>query len=302
MTLDRDLERLLDGWLSDGPVSAPDRVLETVADRIERERQRPAWRLLFRRFPTMSMPIRYIALAGALLAALVLGGLLLTVGGRSSTPPPPPSPIALGTASPAPLPIELPDGTVAAGDYILRTFPSDPMAFTATIPEGWAGFGGWSIFSNNSGIAFLRNPPVVSTPCSPTKDAPPVAAPSGSVDEIVARLSAYTGGQVSAATDVTLAGYSGKRLDIQLPATLACGQHYVFDEPQGLYAQGPSNRWRVWVLDADGSAAVIVLMDYPTTSDERRIASLAIVNSVRIAPSSPPAGGSPGPVPSKPTP
>jgi hypothetical protein len=50
--------------------------------------------------------------------------------------------------------------------------------------------------------------------------------------------------QVSGLTDVTLAGYSGKRLQVQLPATLACSEHYVFAEPQGLYARGPPTAGR----------------------------------------------------------
>ena len=44
----RDIERLLDHWFADGPTQAPDRVLDVVADRIERQPQRPAWRLHWR--------------------------------------------------------------------------------------------------------------------------------------------------------------------------------------------------------------------------------------------------------------
>ena len=48
MTHERDIERLLDHWLSDGPTQSPDRVMDVVADRIERQHQRPAWRLNWR--------------------------------------------------------------------------------------------------------------------------------------------------------------------------------------------------------------------------------------------------------------
>ena len=37
MTQQRDIERLLDQWFSDGPTEAPDRVIDIVADRIERQ-------------------------------------------------------------------------------------------------------------------------------------------------------------------------------------------------------------------------------------------------------------------------
>ncbi len=48
MTHERDIERILDHWLADGPDMAPDRVLDAVADRIERQSQQPAWRLHWR--------------------------------------------------------------------------------------------------------------------------------------------------------------------------------------------------------------------------------------------------------------
>ena len=51
MTQQRDIERLLDQWFSDGPGQAPDRVVDIVTDRIERQSQRPAWRLQWRPLP-----------------------------------------------------------------------------------------------------------------------------------------------------------------------------------------------------------------------------------------------------------
>ena len=48
MTRQRDLDRLLDIWLADGPTEAADAVLDVVADRIDRQPQRPAWRLSWR--------------------------------------------------------------------------------------------------------------------------------------------------------------------------------------------------------------------------------------------------------------
>ena len=50
MNQHRDTERLLDHWMRDGPTVAPDRVLDIVVDRIERQAQRPAWRLDWRRY------------------------------------------------------------------------------------------------------------------------------------------------------------------------------------------------------------------------------------------------------------
>ena len=58
----------------------------------------------------------------------------------------------------------------------------------------------------------------------------------------------------------------------------------MFAEPQGFYSQGVANRWRVWVLDADGETAVVVLSDYAGTPAEDRAAAQRILDSLVITP------------------
>ena len=82
MTHQRDIERLLDLWLEEGSEVAPDRVIDVVADRIERQRQRGA-RRLFNREPTMNTQLR-LAAAVAVIAILGAGAIYLTR--PSSTP------------------------------------------------------------------------------------------------------------------------------------------------------------------------------------------------------------------------
>ena len=48
---ERDIERLLDRWFADGPTEVADRVIDEVADRIDRQPQRPAWRVLLEGLP-----------------------------------------------------------------------------------------------------------------------------------------------------------------------------------------------------------------------------------------------------------
>ena len=67
MTQQRDIERLLDHWFADGSSVAPDRVIDIVADRIERQPQRPAWRLDWRH-----LTMNPLAKAGVAIAAVVL--------------------------------------------------------------------------------------------------------------------------------------------------------------------------------------------------------------------------------------
>jgi len=92
--------------------------------------------------------------------------------------------------------------------------------------------------------------------------------------------------------DVTLGGYSGKRVDLQLPSDpefARCTEgFYVWEEdppaPGGVYAQGPGNRWHVWILDVDGVRVVILANDYAGTSAQDQAEWQAIVNSIQIQP------------------
>ena len=185
----------------------------------------------------------------------------------------------------------LPDGRLEPRDYVVRVVPDDPMAFTITAPEGWTGYGGFflggpqlSDAPGGVGISVSRDPEVVSDPCDSSAHTPSPGSAGPSVDDLVAALSARTDLHVSGVTDTVLAGYTGKRLDLQLPAGSACTNHYVFAEPKGLYSNGPANRWRVWLLDVDGDTAVVVLLDYAGTPAADRAAAQAAIDSLRINP------------------
>ena len=235
----------------------------------------------------MNPIVKFGAAVAAVVLIAVIGYNLLPA---SNTPVGGPGPTAT-PSSPASSPIALPDGRLEARDYIARAVAGDTMAFTITAPEGWSGFGGFFIGGPNTdpsgspngiGISFNHDPQVVADPCGPHDEDPTLA--DQSIDDLVTALSAREDLQVSGVTDTTLAGYSGKRLDLQFPAELACSNHYAFAEPKGLYANGPSNRWRVWLLDVDGSTAVVVLLDYAGTSAEDRAAAQAAIDSIRITP------------------
>ena len=79
MTQQRDIERLLDHWFSDGPSQAPDRIVDIVGDRIERQSQRPAWRL-HRRPTTVNAYAKITVAAAAVLIVAVVGYKLLPAG------------------------------------------------------------------------------------------------------------------------------------------------------------------------------------------------------------------------------
>lgn len=103
MTFERDIERLLDAWLEDGPTVVSDRAMDVVGHRIDRQRQRPAWR--FPHSPRrVDLDMGAVVFVGAIvLTALV--GLNLAGGFRppqTGVPGPTPSPAVTATPAASP--------------------------------------------------------------------------------------------------------------------------------------------------------------------------------------------------------
>jgi TRAP-type C4-dicarboxylate transport system substrate-binding protein len=85
MTHERDIDRLLDRWLGDGATEAPDRVLDVVTARIERQSQRPAWRFLLREVPvSVNARAALVAVVAVVVIAVAVAG--FSAFGRISNP------------------------------------------------------------------------------------------------------------------------------------------------------------------------------------------------------------------------
>ena len=288
---DRNLDQLLDAWLDAGPSVAPSRVTEAARLEIRSTRQSAVplgW--LLRRFPTVNNTVR-IALVSAAVVAVALIGISFfqaqNTGGPSlgeSTPTPAPTP--------TPTPQALRDGDLEAGTYTISPFPSpnDAIQVTVTVPEGWVGAGPGLIPATGStapdgmGMSLLKVNGLYSDPCNENLAEPDIAVGS-TVDDLVAALASQPTHEATAPTDVVVDGYAGVRMDLQLPSDIdfaSCegGQYWVWDA--GPYAQGPGNRWRLWILDIDGFTAVVLTEDFEGTSAEDQAELQAIVDSIKI--------------------
>ena len=85
--------------------------------------------------------------------------------------------------------------------------------------------------------------------------------------------------------DVTIDGYSRQvRRSCSCRTDLGrCPTSYWPWEP-GTYAQGPGNRWQLWILDVDGVRVVVRAMDFAGTSAQHQAELTAIVESIQIEP------------------
>jgi hypothetical protein len=142
MTTNRDIERILDTWLSDGPEAVADRVIDVVADRIEHQPQRSTWHLRWRETQVTTRLKPFAAIAAVLIIAVV--GLVAVIGLTSRSGVAAPGPSATPGPSASPGPSATPyvcegettgcAGPLAPGDHTATNFL---LGLTFSTPEGW---------------------------------------------------------------------------------------------------------------------------------------------------------------------
>ena len=216
MTHDRDIERLVSHWLDDGPTQVPDRVIEVMADRIGRQRQRPAWRLHWK-----ELPMRPPVLTAAALAAVVIlavGGFLLLRStpntGIEGSGTESPSASASTSASSQPSPAVAPSAdAIASANF--------RPALEVTAPDGWTPDDGERTFllaSPTGGPVDGRSIGVMSGPfvsfSDPSCGGQAPAAVGSSVAEVVASVTSDPRLVATAPRSVTVGGQTGQMVDL----------------------------------------------------------------------------------------
>jgi hypothetical protein len=234
-----------------------------------------------------------------------------SVAASTSTPAPTPTPtpIPTPTVTPVPLPSA---GALAAGTYVTTPFvghdhayacltppqsgcsettADDSIRITFTVPAGWEPpplqLGIWRTGKNNyppdgASLYFERGGWLYSDPCHGTP--PPDIRVGPSVDDFANALANDPSLDATSPVPVTLGGYSGRYMDLQVPSDIStCTDGYWPWEP-GIYAQGPSQRWHLWILDVNRIRVVILTTDYAGTSAPDRTALQSIVDSIQIQP------------------
>jgi hypothetical protein len=320
MKTDRDVTRIVRSWLEEGATALPDRVLDAVLDQLPATPQRRAW-WPARRFGEMNNFAKFaVAVAAVLVVAFVGIRLLPSQGnvggpGQAPSPSPTPSPIPSPSASPA----RIPDGPLAAGTYTFQPFvgsgglcmgqagcteagaEDDSIRITFTLPDGWTGIEGWTVVPSvesyhppgGAWLLFMRGGWLYSELCAaPGNNKGPTIPTGTTVGQFVTALVDHPSLDVTSPVDVTLGGYSGKYLELRAPANTTTdelgpdpsGCNYYFVWEPGIYAQGPNDLWRIWVLDVNGVRVIIRADTYPGTTAAVQAQLTAIVNSIQIAP------------------
>jgi hypothetical protein len=185
-----------------------------------------------------------------------------------------------------------------------RETDRDGVGFTFTVPDGWAwndadsGVDSRGKDVSSSGLIkpvtgtaapqgmrlqFLRGGWLFSDPCR-TVDARPDIRVGPTASDFADALAAHPRLDVTTPVPVTLGGYRGKYLDLQVPSDIAaCTKGYHPWAP-AYYAPGPAQRWHIWSLDVDGVRVVILSEDFAGTSALDVAEMRAIIESIQINP------------------
>jgi hypothetical protein len=175
----------------------------------------------------------------------------------------------------------------------------DAIRITFTLPDGWKGIEGAQVMPSVEGysppggawLLFMRGGWLYSELCAgPGNNKGPTIPTGTTVGEFVTALVDHPSLDVTSPVDVTLGGFSGQYLELRAPANITtdelgpdpsgCNGYFVW-EP-GVYAQGPNDLWRIWVLDVDGVRVIIRADTYPGTTAAVQAQLTAIVNSIQI--------------------
>ena len=186
-------------------------------------------------------------------------------------------------------------------------------AITVTMPAGWQSNGG-PVKNEGTRSSLTLMPWIVgnitSDPCqwnsdsalSPSQTAllePPVGP---TVDDLATALANQPLRDATTPTDVTIDGYTGKSLELTIPADLdfatCSGGFFVgwvgptADDTMGFATPGSHDR--IWILDVEGVRLVLDAIDFPEASAQDRAELQGIVDSIQLEPAAP-APASPAP-------
>jgi hypothetical protein len=312
MSVHSNPDLLIAAWLDEeARDGAPERLIDATRRELERTNQRrvvwPAWRL----YPMNAR----IAIAAAAVVVAVVGGFLIVprVTGPG-TPQPTPTASPTTPPSPSPTPRELPPegGGLTPGTYVTRpydtTAPELEIAFT--VPVGWGAATEWGLVSERTAlptgnaVGFLSANGVYSDPChwdtegtgEATSGDVGVGPTAADLANALASQTAYTS---TAPVDTTLAGYTGKTMDLVLPSDVdfeTCDVHtgdtsgvfFIWSTPEAeldnLYAQASGEHRRLWILDVEGKRVIIFHIFDDGESDANLAEAQAIVDSIEITP------------------
>ena len=287
MSSDRETVRLVREWLDDEETRLPDRVLDSVLDRVPVTRQRRSpfggW--------SLSSSLVPMGLAAAAVIVLALVGINLL--GPTNVGPPGPSPV-VSPSHDVTTDLQFWSGReVPGGTYVIgEPFPA---RITMTVPAGWSAFGvteGLAAICSNAclqpervGLGFWIVQNVYADACDSSGVADPPIGPT--VDALVDALGALPRHQATQPRQETIGGLPATYLELTADderGDCALPGFRAWTAGSDLRESPPGERNRLWVLDVGGTRLMVDLAIPPTASADQVAELEAVVESLRIEP------------------
>jgi hypothetical protein len=229
---DRDVNRAIRSWLREDRHEDASRIAGAVLDQVETTPKRRATWWPARRTPTMNKIVGFGLAAAAVVAVVLIGSQLFGSPANIGGPGDEPTPSATAEPTPDPTPEPTPVGLLPEGPHMILdgAEPGDPAdsipPLTVTIPApDWYGeVGGGELVKNDNheppsgaGMIIFVKPEyiVYGDACQWETTVPD--SPATTVDELVAALSAQASRDASEPVDITLGGYAGKSITLEVP-------------------------------------------------------------------------------------
>lgn len=269
---DRDVNRAIRSWLHEDRQEDASRIAGAVLDQVDTIPQRRATWWPARRMPVMNKSLIYgLGAAAVVVLAVFIGAQLFGspsgLFGADPTPTATPEPTPEATSEPTP--VGLPEGLHLIMDGRADDPPVNIPPLTVTIPApGWYGDVAGGILETGNGgasdpdgagmIIFVSREYIVyGDPCHWTTTTP--ETPVTTVDAFVAALSSQASRDASEPVDITLGGYAGKSITLEVPDDVdftECDPGYGGSWDCGMtpcgYHSGADEIDTVYILDVDG--------------------------------------------------
>ena len=239
---------------------------------------------------------------GTLLIGLAMT--LAACGGGSSPESSPTETSTVATSQKTPAPLGAGQEDLEAGPHVLDLLareqvgdgpgPAGLPKIELTVPEGWFNFKGISVgkgpdLPQRAFVFFWDVAQVYPTPCK--WKGKPMVDPGPDVEGLASALAAQPLRHATAPTDVELAGFDGKYLELSVPDDVDilndCDEGYfeswtAHGWGSDRFQQGPGQVDRIWILDVNGARLVIDAAYLPEASRQDRAELENVVNSIRF--------------------
>ena len=274
MTHERDLNRVLDRWMDEGPTIVADRVIATAMTDVHTTRQHGARVALLKElFMTMKPAAALVAVTLIAVLGIAAYQFFWAGGPNIGDPQPTPTPRAFEDAS----------GALDPGAYVSSVGSVEIMF---TVPAGWnneptapelAG-----PISDDGGLSFWIVTDLFAHPCQ-FSEGTLDPRPGPSVDDLANALVEQPGIDAEPPSDIVVDGFAGKYVEYTTPATGCPDGFGPWETPNGTVLF-PSSDARYWVLDVDGTRLVILAYLWEEATSQGRAELQAIIDSVEITP------------------